>query len=167
MLGVPPPPPFSRTHRQHRAFTQHQVAKLVWDSLQPLGQCRSLAGKDAVSVNSSLRGWSLANPSLSLDNAPPPQASLPSQGPSRPSSFYTVVNIDLPEPPSVLTQCPWLPPALNTPPLLSHWPFLSGPSPISLMARPSPSGYSKDPSQPSASPPLPSPFPQSRGADSR
>ncbi|KAL0605447.1 hypothetical protein AAY473_022045 [Plecturocebus cupreus] len=36
---LPQPP---KTHRQHCTFTQHQVAELVWDSLQPLGQCRSL-----------------------------------------------------------------------------------------------------------------------------
>lgn len=36
------------THRQHCAFTQNQVAELVWDSLQPLGQCRSLVGKVAI-----------------------------------------------------------------------------------------------------------------------
>lgn len=72
-----------RTHRQHCAFTQHQVAQLVWDSLQPLGQCRSLVGKDAISekhARMSLDALHLQT-QVSLDKASPnvlfPQLALP------------------------------------------------------------------------------------------
>lgn len=174
-----PPPPFSRTHRQHCAFTQHQVAELVWDSLQPLGQCRSLVGKDAISEQQAKR-TALGKPKNSpwqtqvslLTMAP--QASFPNLGPSRPSSLYMAFNTDLPEPPSVLTLCPWAPPAFHTPPLLPHRQLPSARSPIPPVARRSPSDYSPASIHPPTVPcsalyvaTPPSPFPLGPGADRR
>lgn len=46
---------FPTTHRQYCTFAQHQVAKLVWDSLQPLGQCGSLEGKEAGRIMTPLQ----------------------------------------------------------------------------------------------------------------
>lgn len=119
---APGGPPFPRTHRQHCAFTQHQVADLVWDSLQPLGQCRSLVGKDAISEKHGRR-MVLSKLKSLLRMAP--QASFPSQGPSRPSSLYMAFNTDLPESPSLF---PWAPhglrhPTFNTPLVPPHSPL--------------------------------------------
>lgn len=147
-----------RTHRQHCAFTQHQVTELIWDSLQPLGQCRSLVCKDAISDKHAKKMAldTLHLQPVSHDSFPPrpAPAPFPQSGP-----FQTLLPLHgLPRSSSCTSICPHPLPLGSL--VLSHPTFATtgrlrsptgpspAPAPIPHVAPPSSADYSPAPVHP-------------------
>lgn len=149
-----------RTHRQHCAFTQNQVAELVRDSLQPLGQCRSLVGKVAISEKYAKDGPTMPfiyKPTSLVTGLARPFS--PQPGPSQTLSHLESSTLIFLSFSSSSPSDPWAPlasAASVAPPPRPHLQFPWWPTPPPQTTRQRPYTLPQIPPQPSylASPPI-------------